>query len=184
MLSLTPEDVQKKNSFLNGERQCRDNEELKMAGSYIDAAYDLVWNEGLYDEAVDVLRKALEIQHKHLGKHHKDVGYTCSFTGTAFWMKGEFRPAMRYFLEARRIFCKCGQGKVKGVDQRIHCILRQLGLGTDKIAWYENSIQRTIEHELLGDNLKQNGCPELAKAEYKKARKLSSNLSSLIGGEI
>jgi tetratricopeptide (TPR) repeat protein len=173
-MSPTAEDLQRRGR----------HEQLKMASAYIDAGYELVWNEELYEEAVEVLRKALQIQQSYLGKHHKDVGYTCSFIGTAFWLKGEHRQAMRYFLEARRIFCKSGQGKVKGIDQRIHCILEQLGLAPKEIVWYEESIQRTIEHELQGDRLKHNGLAEQAKTEYQKARRLSSSLHSLMNREI
>jgi tetratricopeptide (TPR) repeat protein len=181
MLSLTAEDLQRNNSILNRPGQ---HEQLNMASAYIHAGYKFVWDEQSYEEAVEVLRKALQIQQSNLGKHHKDVGYTCSFIGTAFWLKGEHRQAMRYFLEARRIFCKSGQGKVKGVDQRIHCVLEQLGLDSEQIAWYEESIQRTIEHELQGDRLKQNGLAEQAKVEYQKARRFSSSLHSLMNREI
>jgi tetratricopeptide (TPR) repeat protein len=155
-------------------------EQLRIATEFIDAAYNLVWKLKKYDEAIEILKQALQIQLGCLGKHHKDVGYTCNFIGTAHWLKEELRPAMKYFLEARRIFCKSGRGKVKGIDQRINCIFKQLGLEQAEISYYQGAIQRTIQHELQGDRLKRNGFIDQAKLEYLKARRMSVSLNSLL----
>jgi tetratricopeptide (TPR) repeat protein len=177
MLSLTPIDsLHQPRSSSSLDQQ----EQLRLATEFIDAGYNLVWKLKKYDEAIEILKQALQIQLGCLGKHHKDVGYTCNFIGTAHWLKEELRPAMKYFLEARRIFCKSGRGKVKGIDQRIHCILEQLGLKQAEISYYQGAIQRTIEHELQGDRLKQKGFIDQAKLEYLKARRMSASLNNLL----
>ena len=148
MLSLSTRELLRRHALLD---QLGNNQKLKLADEYINTGYNLVWNEGSYDKAIDALQKALDIQHECHGKHHKDVGHTCSFIGTAFLHKGEHGQALRYFLESRRIFCKAGQGRVKSVDRNIHYVLEKMGLCPKDIAWYQDSVRRVVEHELQAD---------------------------------
>jgi tetratricopeptide (TPR) repeat protein len=67
-------------------QQQQQQQQLKLADAYIEAGYNLVWKEQEYDEAIRVLQQALQLQHEWLGKHHKDVGYTCNFIGAAHWL--------------------------------------------------------------------------------------------------
>lgn len=170
-------------------------EELeKIANEYTVLAYDLVWHQAEYDQAVVVLHKALEIQRSYLGKHHKDVGYTCNFIATAYWLQAkDWNKAMRYFLEARRIFCKIIHGDTKdmiaigttspmlsAIDDRIHCILVRFQLSPEDIQRAKQAIDRTMAHELEGDRLKAQGLTQAAKEEYKRARKVAGVLRQLI----
>lgn len=181
MLSLSTRELLRRHALLD---QLGNNQKLKLADEYINTGYNLVWNEGSYDKAIDALQKALDIQHECHGKHHKDVGHTCSFIGTAFLHKGEHGQALRYFLESRRIFCKAGQGRVKSVDRNIHYVLEKMGLCPKDIAWYQDSVRRVVEHELQADRLKRNGLVSEARLEHKKARREASILQSLINNEI
>jgi hypothetical protein len=65
-------------------------QDLKYADGHLGQAYDLVWNcqPAQYDEAVELLQQALEIQQAYLGKHHPQVGYTLNFIGSTLWMQG------------------------------------------------------------------------------------------------
>ncbi len=172
-------------------------EELeKIANRCTVTAYDLVWHQADYDQALFILHKALDIQRSYLGKHHKDVGYTCNFIATAFWLQGkDLNKAMRYFLEARRIFCKMIYGDTNdeddgsifttspllaGIDDRIHCILVRFQLTPEDIQRAKQAINRTIAHELQGDRLKAQGLTNEAKEEYKRARKVAGVLRQLI----
>jgi tetratricopeptide (TPR) repeat protein len=167
-------------------------QQLKLANEYSEAGYNFVWKEQEYEEAIRVLQQALQLQQKWLGKHHNDVGYTCNFIGTAHWLNNNnnnnngndqhhLRPAMKYFLEARRIFSKAGRGKVvKGIDQRIRCVLEDMALKQEEISQFQGAIQRTIEHELQGDRLKRSGQVDQAKLEYQKARWMSASLNNLL----
>jgi hypothetical protein len=46
--------------------------QLKLADEYIQEAYDLVWKKKNCESAINVLKKALQIQKFYHGKHHKD----------------------------------------------------------------------------------------------------------------
>lgn len=160
-----------------------EEEQKSLATNLLSRGYDLCWNVQDYDQALEVLQKAMHIQRCVYGKHHVEIGYTCNFIGTTFWLKHELGPALRYFLESRRIFCKSGgRGKKvkKSVDERIDCILTQLGLDDEQIMHYQGTICRSMEHELLGDRLKQRGYKDQAKIQYRSARRLSTSLKSLM----
>jgi tetratricopeptide (TPR) repeat protein len=171
------------------------HEELdKIANDCTVVAYDLVWHQGDYDQALLILQKALNIQRAYLGKHHKDVGYTCNFIGTTYWLQGkDLNKCMRYFLEARRIFCKlinndstesdtiCTTSPlISNIDDRIHFILLRFELPPEDIRRAKLAIERTIEHELRGDRLKLQGLLHEAKEEYKRARKVAGVLRQLM----
>jgi tetratricopeptide (TPR) repeat protein len=175
-------------------RDLTHNELENIANEYIVSAYNLVWVQKEYSRAVSVLQKALEVQRSFLGKHHKDVGYTCHFIATAYWLQDdELNGAMRYFLEARRIFCKLLHNStedsddsqttrplLQGIDDRIHCILIKFRLEESDIQRAKQAIDRTIAHELRGDRLKAQGKTEAAKEEYRNARKVSGVLRQLM----
>jgi Tetratricopeptide repeat len=154
---------------------------LKLAREYIERSYDLVWNQHDSERAIRLLQGALEIQRECLGKHHTDVGWTCNFIGTGYWRMGAAKPALRYYFEARRIFCKSGRGKVKGIDNRIECVLRTLmGFGPDDVERYQGALRRMIVHELQGDRLQKDGFHAEASEEYEKARESSAILKAIL----
>lgn len=160
----------------------------KTANECIVAAYDLVWHQSEYNQALLLLHKALDIQRSYLGKHHKDVGYTCNFIATTYWLQDqEWNNAMRYFLEARRIFCKNMDGDialcsplVRGIDDRIHCLLLRFQLSAEDIERAKQAIERSMAHELQGDKFKAQGLVQAARDEYKRARKVAGVLRQLI----
>jgi tetratricopeptide (TPR) repeat protein len=159
------------------------------------AAYDLVWHQGDYNQALSCLHKALDVQRSYLGKHHKEVGYTCNFIATAYWLQEQdLNAAMRYFLEARRIFCKTVAANaptsfgticttsplLSGIDERIHCLLLRFELPPEDIERAKQAIDRTIGHELQGDRFKSQGLIQAARDEYKRARKVAGVLRQLM----
>jgi len=156
-------------------------EKIKVADESIEAAFDLVWGQKKYNEAIKVLFRALYLQRDCLGKHHKDVGYTCNFIAATFWRHGALSYALQYFLEARRIFCKACRGPVEKVDERIECIFCQLGLGEKEVEYYKTKIQKTMQHQLQGDRLKTMGFDSQAKLEYQKAKRMLASMRGLIG---
>lgn len=155
---------------------------LELATAYISTAYDLVWKDEEYDRAFDLLKEALDIQQEYLGKHHKEVGNTCDFIGTALLCQNEdLGNALRYYLEARRIYCKSQNNKgLKNVNERIQYVMSKLGLNDDQISQYQGTIERIIDHEQQGDRLKTRGQSDQAKVEYQTARRLSSSLKPLL----
>jgi tetratricopeptide (TPR) repeat protein len=163
----------------------------KTSNECIVAAYDLVWHQAEYKQALILLHKALDIQRSFLGKHHKDVGYTCNFIATTYWLQDEdWNKAMRYFLEARRIFCKsmdgsidsiiCNNPLLRGIDDRIHCLLLRFQLPPEDVERAKQAIDRTIAHELQADRFKTQGLVRAARDEYKRARKVAGVLRQLI----
>lgn len=159
------------------------------------AAYDLVWEQKNYAKALSVLLNALEIQRSVLGKHHKDVGYTCNFIATTYWLQNvDLNSAMRYFLEARRIFCKLMNQQssinsedfqttgplIQGIDDRIHCILVKFQLPTSDIRRAKQAINRCITHEMHGDRFKAQGLIQASKEEYRRARKVAKVFRQLM----
>jgi tetratricopeptide (TPR) repeat protein len=174
----------------------KNKEELeKFANECTVAAYDLVWHQGDYDQALVILHKALDVQRSYLGKHHKEVGYTCNFIATAYWLQEQdLNAAMRYFLEARRIFCKTVAANaptsfgticttsplLSAIDDRIHCILLRFQLPPEDIERAKQAIDRTTGHELQGDRFKSQGLIQAARDEYKRARKVAGVLRQLM----
>ena len=176
------------------------HEELeRITNETIVSAYHLVWEQKDYTQALVVLHKALKLQQSFLGKHHQDVGYTCNFIATAYWLQGEdLNSAMRYCLEARRIICKLlnkstsspaeesehhvqsTESLLQGIDDRIHCILVTFRLPESDIQRAKQAIDRTISHELFGDRLKEQGCIEAAKEQYRHARRVAGVLRMLM----
>ena len=171
----------------------------RISNECIVNAYNLVWEQKKYARALVVLQYALKLQRSFWGKHHKDVGYTCNFIATTYWLQGEdLNSAMRYILEARRIMCKLlnkstssqqeesenyGQSTgplLQGIDDRIHCILVKFRLPESDIQRAKEAIDRTISHELYGDRLKEQGYTEAAKEQYQHARKVSAVLRLLM----
>jgi hypothetical protein len=108
------------------------------------------------------------------------VGWSCSFLGTALWLSGDNKQGLKYFLEARRIFCKCGKGNIKGIDQRIFCILGQQGLNSKEISAFQTTVKRTINHELQGDSYKKLGLMKQARDEYNQAKAIFQTLTDVI----
>ena len=158
-----------------------EDQQLQIAKDHIEAGYKLVWEEEDPTQAIGVLNAALEIQQTILGKHHLQVGYTCNYIGTAYWVQNEsLGDALKYFLEARRIYCKSGQGRVKGVDQRIQSILKQMGLASIEIEECQTAILRAIDHELQADYFKGKGLHDQAKKETIKAKRYSATLKNLV----
>jgi TPR repeat protein len=155
-------------------------DQLRVAKDCVETGHNLVWDKKDYEQAVKVLQKALKLFQNLHGKHHRDVGNTCNYIGTAYWLQHKLGLALKYFFEARRIYCKAGQGSIKGVDDRIHCILRQLRFDDEEIEDYELAILRAMEHELQGDRLKESGFRAQAKQEYIQARYHFATLKTLI----
>jgi len=189
-----------------------------MANEWIATAYNLVWERQDYVRARVILLKVLELQQSLWGKHHLDVGYTCNFIATTYWLEGvDLNSAMRYFLEARRIVCKNDHKNrslssheeedddvdgvrnendaslqphsrrltttgplLRGIDDRIHCILIKFGLPESEIQRAKRAIERTIAHETYGDRLKEQGFSEAAKEQYRNARKVAGVLRLLM----
>lgn len=75
-------------------------------------AYDKVWKFQEYEEAVCLLEQALEIQEAYLGQHHKQVGYTHIFLGTALWMQGASAGS------CRPVVCQLQEQVVMQVQQQ------------------------------------------------------------------
>lgn len=178
-----------------GENSSNKEDLEKFANDCTVAAYDMVWHQGDYNQALVILHKALDVQRSYLGKHHKDVGYTCNFIATTYWLQGhDLNAAMRYFLEARRIFCKTvaanaptSFGKIcttspllSGIDDRIHCILLRFQLPPEDVQRAKDAIDRAIGHELQGDQFKSQGLIQAARDEYKRARKVAGILRQLM----
>jgi hypothetical protein len=166
----------------------------RIANECTVAAYQLVWERRDYSTALVVLQQALGFQRLFLGKHHKDVGYTCNFIATTYWLQDDdLNSAMRYFLEARRIFCKLLNKSsddskdfqttgplLRGIDDRIHCLLIKFRLPESDILRAKQAIDRMIVHELQADLLKEQGWGEAAKKEYRHSRKVAGVLRHLI----
>lgn len=147
-----------------------DEVDLDIAKQLINRSYDLMWKQENFVEAVELLERALHIQRNCLGKHHNDVGWTCNFIGTGYWRMRAAKPALRYFFEARRIFAKHGNPRVKGVDNRILCILSaQMGISRDDLKKYQTALERMIEHQHEGDRLKIEGSFGKANDEDRKS---------------
>lgn len=160
---------------------------LQLADECTVVAYDLVWEDKDYETALLVLKKALEIQRACLGKHHVDVGCTCHFVATAYWLQQrDFNAALRYFLEAKRIFCKNQEDDtttplLSSIEQRIVSILKDgFGLPAEDIDRAQKAIHRTLEHELQGDKFKAQGMISMAREEYKRARQVARVLRQLL----
>jgi tetratricopeptide (TPR) repeat protein len=170
-----------------------------MADAHLGRAYDLVWKFQEYDEAVCLLLQALEIQEAYLGKHHKQVGYTHNFLGSALWMqglkeeetqpKGKLYRALTHFGQARFIFCKCyrspqSKGKsskvIRAIDERITCVLRKLRYPKHAVDDYHDTLTAVMEHELVGDRCYEKGELIRAKVEYRKATRLSIALQDIL----
>mmetsp|Transcript_30837 Transcript_30837/g.51242 ORF Transcript_30837/g.51242 Transcript_30837/m.51242 type:complete len:318 (-) Transcript_30837:1145-2098(-) len=161
-----------------------DNEqELEAAKELIQESYELIWRQEDIPKAVFLLEQALAIQRKCLGKHHKDVGYTCNFIGLGFWRLGAGKRALPYFFEARRIMCKSGNRGTKAIDQRIRCILfLDMEFSLEDVARYHSALRDSIEHELTADRLKKDGEHEEAKKEYRLAKEAAKPLANLVRG--
>jgi hypothetical protein len=131
-------------------------------------------------QAVNLLHEALTVQIDCLGRYHKDVGWTYNFIGTAYWRMGnEPYKALRYYIEARRIFCKVGLCQIRGIDQRINCVLRsQLDYTPDQVGQYQNTLERAIRYELEGDRWREEGELGMAQDVYQKARKLLTAIAN------
>jgi hypothetical protein len=181
---------------------------LQDANRLVRSSYDLVWN-GRPLDAIPMLEAARKLQVEFLGKHHIDVGWTCNYIGTAYWQSGEqhqkcscdnnnekyakegravlspsyFLSALKYYLEARRIFCKSTmdtsshcrrqQNNIKSLDRRIECILTvRLGWSDVDVKHYLSTLEKAIEHEREGDRQKVLGNATKANEELRKARQL------------
>lgn len=147
----------------------------------IERSYDLIWNQQDCGQAVVLLQEALKIQREYLGKYHNDIGWTCNFIGTGYWRMGEAKAALRYFIEARRIFCRSGHGKIKGIDRRIQCLLGiNMNLSPDDVEKTQTALQSAIQHEIQGDRLKDEGRQDEANVEYSLARESSAIVAALL----
>eukprot|EP00980_Cylindrotheca_fusiformis_P006121 scaffold1319_cov126-Cylindrotheca_fusiformis.AAC.10 len=155
-------------------------EKLKQADASVRKAYDLLWNQQDYDGAVTTLLHALRVQRQLLGKHDKQVGWSCSFLGTALWLSGDDKEGLKYFLEARLIFSKCGKGNIMAIEQSIVCILGEKGLNTNEIDAFHSIVKQTINHELQGDSYKKQGLLKQARAEYCQAKAGFQKLTQII----
>jgi tetratricopeptide (TPR) repeat protein len=107
------------------------------------------------------------------------VGWSYSFIGTAYWQSGNDQESLTFLLEARRIFCKSGKGRLKGVDRKICNILVKAGLNKIEIKKYKEDLEDTIKREIQGDYYKKQGNLKLAKEEFRKAKDISSSLMNI-----
>ena len=161
-------------------------DQLKLAGEYIEGGQVAMEDDENYIQAISMFLEALKIQHHVLGKHDFKVGCTCSHIATAYWLqsnKSSLTYALKYFLEARRIYCKTGKGKINGIggiDQKIHSILKQMGLTSMEIEQCEKEIEHVIYHELQADYFKTNGQLDLSKHERIKSRQSYTTLIKLV----
>jgi tetratricopeptide (TPR) repeat protein len=203
-------------------------EKLKEINKIISESYQLVWgnsnnnNKDLpdYQMALSLLHQAMEMQQQCLGKNHTDVGWTVNFIGTTYWRMSQVilpawsqqqqqqqqqycKTALKYFLEARRIFCKSTpptiatptspsssspvattttvSGQIKSIDRRIECILTaQIKWTSQQVSQFLSSLQQMMDHELLGDQYKARGDTQRATNQYRKARQHGDILKKYI----
>ncbi|KAG7366007.1 hypothetical protein IV203_028677 [Nitzschia inconspicua] len=183
--------VQKSSSKHNAETTAF---KLKEANKYISESYTLVWGKDVPEcqQALALLQQAMKIQHHCLGKHHVDIGWTVNFIGTTHWrmshvdpphMERHCKSAIKYFLEARRIFGKSsGNAKsVLAIDKRMACILSaQLQWMPPQVSQFLSSLRQMMEHERQSDQAKAKGDLATANAECRKARQMGNVLKRQI----
>lgn len=170
-------------------------EKLKHAEKCIADSYRLVWGKDMPEcqEALSLLQQAVKTQISCLGKHHPDVGFTVNFIGTTHWrmsqvvdpsrMEQHCKSAVKYFLEARRIFGKSPNCKasIADVDKRMECILNaQLHWTPPQVSQFMAFLRQMMEHEQQGDNAKAKSDLGTANNEYRKARQLGNILKRQI----
>lgn len=168
---------------------------LKQAEKCIADSYRLVWGKDIPEcqEALSLLQQAVKTQISCLGKHHPDVGFTVNFIGTTHWRMSQVvdpscteqhcKSAVKYFLEARRIFGKSANCKVSiaAVDKRMECILNtQLHWTPPQVSQFMVSLRQMMEHEQQGDDAKAKSDLGTANNEYRKARQLGNILKRQI----
>ena len=157
-------------------------QDIKRANSYLETGYDLVWNKEDYEEAINVLHKALEIQQRYLKKYDREVGWTYNFLGTALWLDGQLSDALLHFCEARRVFSKCHAGSktIRPLEERISHVLEDLGFSELAVSQYIFTLQQAMETELVGDRYKAQGKMNEARQEFNKVRLMSKTLKQLM----
>jgi hypothetical protein len=171
-------------------------EKIEQANNMISESFDLVWERDPPDcqAALRRLQQCMKIQRSCLDKHHPDIGWTVNCMGTTHWRLSQLdsanwqqhcKSALKYFLEARRIFVKSSPGQncgpIRGIDVRMQCILSsQMKWTSPQVSQFMGSLKQMMEHEQQGDQAKAKNDMGVANAEYRKARQLGNILKRQI----
>ena len=117
-----------------------------------------LYDQGKFDEALPLARRALELREKHLGSEHELVGRALENLASLYFAKKQYEWAARSYQRALNVFEKTlGENNPKVADMIDFVAWSNYGLGDARLA--ESYFQRAlaIREKAFGAESKQVG---------------------------